>query len=283
MALLNQAKTVFLLGLLTGVLLGIGYLIGGNNGLLIGLVLALVLNFLSYWFSDKIVLKMYRAKEAKKNEYPRLHKIVEEVSKSAKIPKPRVYIVPNSQANAFATGRNPKHAVIACTTGIMGLLNDAELKGVIAHEMSHIKNRDILISTIAAVIAGAISYIAFMARFAAIFGGMGRDRNSGNFIGLLVLAILTPIIAMIIRMAISRSREYLADETGAKLIKNGEPLASALMKLEQCAKVRPMRMGSEGSAHMFIVNPFSAKSMFKLFSTHPTVPDRCRRLRSMRF
>jgi len=282
MAILNQLKTVLLLGLLTGVLLGVGYLIGGTGGLTIAFGFALLLNFVTYWFSDKIVLAMYRAKEAKKNDYPRLHKIVEEVSKLAKIPKPKIYIIPNNQANAFATGRNPKHAVVACTSGIMSLLNDNELKGVIAHEIAHVKNRDILISAIAAVIAGTIMYVAQMAQFAAIFGG-DRDRNGGGALGLLVLAIFTPIIAMLVRLAISRSREYLADETGAKLIKNGEPLASALLKLESSSKMNPMRMGSEGSAHMFIVNPFSGRSMMSLLSTHPLVNERCKKLRSMRF
>ncbi|MBT4114628.1 M48 family metalloprotease, partial [Candidatus Woesearchaeota archaeon] len=214
--------------------------------------------------------------------YARLHQMVAEVARKAKLPKPRVYVVPSPAANAFATGRNPKHAVVAVTQGIMELLSERELKGVIAHELAHVKNRDILIGSIAATIAGAISVIAFMARWGAIFGGFGR-RDGGNVLELLALAIVTPIIAMIIQLAISRSREFMADEDGAKFIGDGKPLASALKKLEAQAKHRPMRFGSRGSAHMMIVNPLSSGAFVKMFSTHPAVEDRVKRLEKIKY
>ncbi|MBW2999346.1 zinc metalloprotease HtpX [Candidatus Woesearchaeota archaeon] len=277
----NQLKTVVLLGALTGLLLFVGYLIGGYNGLTIGLIIALVMNFGSYWFSDKIVLAMYRAKPVKENEKPELYRTVREVTQLANIPMPKVYVVPTQNPNAFATGRNPKHAAIACTEGILNLLSKDELKGVIAHEIAHIKNRDILIATIAATIAGVISYVAFMARWAALFGGFGgRDSDSGG-LELLVLAILTPIIAVIIQLAISRSREYLADETGAKTIHNPLALASALEKLHAGAKYHPLRFGNKTAASLFIVNPFSARGLISLFSTHPPLDERINRLRNM--
>jgi len=278
----NQLRTVFLLGLLTGLLLLIGQLLGGTTGLTIALIFALLMNFISYWYSDKIVLFMYKAKEADKTKYANLYSIVKNVSELANLPMPKVYIVPSSNPNAFATGRNPKHAVVAVTSGILDLLSERELKGVIAHEMAHIKNRDILISTIAGVIAGAISYIAFMARWAAIFGGFGgRDEGGNNILGLLFLAILTPIIALIIRMAISRSREFLADSTGAKIVRDPNALADALTKLHAGAKVNPMRGANEGTSHMFIVNPLKGKSLMELFSTHPSMEKRVGKLRSM--
>lgn len=280
---LNRLKTVILLGALTGVLIGAGYLIGGYDGLTIGLIFALIMNFGSYWFSDKIVLAMYRAKEVKENEQPELFKIVREVVHLAGIPMPKVYFVPSATPNAFATGRNPKHAAVACTQGILDLLSKDELKGVIAHEVSHIKNRDILIQTIAATIAGVISYAAFMARWAAIFGGFGgRDREgSSNLIGFLVLAIVTPIVATMLQLAISRSREYLADETGAKTIHNPVALANALEKLHAGIKHNPMKFGSPATSSLFILNPFSAHGLIALFSTHPPVKERVRRLKDM--
>ncbi len=277
----NQIKTVLLLGLLTGLMLVVGQLIGGTTGLTIALAIAVVMNFGSYFFSDKIVLRMYKAQPAKKSEYPKLHKIVEEVSKSAGIPKPKVYIVPTDNANAFATGRDAKNAVVACTQGILKILDDKELKGVIAHEIAHVKNRDILVSTIAATIAAVISYLAFMARFAAIFGGM-RDDRGGNGLSLLFLAILTPIIAVIIQLAISRSREYLADSTGSNFTKEPKALASALHKLEQANKQNPIRFGNTATSSLFITNPFNAKGLVSLFSTHPPMQERIKRLNSMK-
>jgi len=278
----NQIKTVILLGLLTALLLWIGSF-WGRGGLFIGLILALLINFGSYWYSDKIVLAMYRATPVSKSEAPLLHRIVEEVSDRASIPKPRVYVIPTSTPNAFATGRNPKHAAVACTKGILELLDENELKGVIAHEISHIKNRDTLIQTIAATIAGVISYIAFMVRWAAIFGGYGRDRDGGNIFELLALAILTPIIASIIQLAISRSREYLADERAARILHNGNGLADALEKLDRGIRHNPIRFGSPTTSSLFIVNPFNARGLIALFSTHPPVRERIKRLRAMKF
>jgi heat shock protein HtpX len=228
---------------------------------------------------------MYRAKEAKESQYPELHQMVREVAQLAKIPKPKVYIIPTPNPNAFATGRNPKNAVVACTEGILKLLHRDELKGVLAHEIAHIKNRDILIQTIAATIAGVISYVAMMARWAAIFGGFGGDRDSGgeNILSFLVLAILAPIIALIIQLAISRSREYLADETGARTIHNPLALAAALEKLDKGVRNNPLRFGSQTTSSLFIVNPFSARGLATLFSTHPPMHERVKRLRKMRY
>lgn len=278
----NQIKTVLLLGILTGLLLLFGSLFG-RTGLTIAIVFVVAMNSITYFFSDKIALAMYRAKPVKKNELPWLHKIVKEIAKEAKIPEPRgIYIIPTQQANAFCAGRGPRHYVVACTQGILKILDKEELKGVLAHELGHAKNRDVLVATVAATIAGVISYLAFMARFAAIFGG--RDnRGAGNILGLLVLAILTPIIALIIQLAISRSREYLADETGAKLVKDGKPLASALEKINASVKHSPLHFGSEAAASLFIANPFKGNALVNLFSTHPPFELRVKRLRSMEF
>jgi len=283
--MINQLKTVILLGALTALLLWVGQLVGGMSGLTIAFVFAIIMNVGSYWFSDKIVLKMYRAKQINESDNPRLFKIVKEVVEQAKVPMPKVYILPSDNANAFATGRNPKHAAVAATNGILNLLNDDELKGVIAHEVAHVRNRDILISSVAATIAGVISYVAFMARWAAIFGGFGgRDRNGGgNIVSLLLLAIVTPLIAMIIQLAISRSREYLADATGAKIIQNPDGLASALEKLQNDVKTHPMKLGNQATAHLFIANPFSARGVMSLLSTHPPMQERIKRLNSMKF
>jgi|TARA_B100001964_G_scaffold237493_1_gene301129 heat shock protein HtpX len=283
--MINQLKTVILLGALTGLLLFVGQLVGGASGLTIAFIFAIVMNIGSYWFSDKIVLKMYRAKQIKESDNPRLYKIVKEVAEKAKVPMPKIYIIPNESLNAFATGRNPEHAAVAATEGILSALNDEELKGVIAHEVAHVRNRDILISSIAATIAGVISYVAFMARWAAIFGGFGgRDsRGSGNIISLILLAIITPLIATIIQLAISRSREYLADTTGAKIVQNSNGLASALEKLEAGAKSHPMRNANQATAHMFIVSPLRGGGLFKFFSTHPPMNERVKRLNSMKF
>jgi len=277
--MINQLKTVMFLGLLTGLFLGVGSL-WGQSGLIIAGALALVMNGVSYWFSDKIVLKIYKAQEAEVSKYPRLYQIVNELTKKAKLPMPKIYIMPTNSSNAFATGRNPKHSAVAVTTGILKLLNEKELKGVLAHELSHIKNRDILISSVAATIAGAIAFVGVMARWSAILGG-GRGR--GNFLQLIALGIITPILAALIHMAISRSREYLADQSGAELMGDGDGLASALEKLSTASKSHPMRFGSQASAHMFIVNPFKGLRMSSFFSTHPPHEARVKRLRSMKF
>ena len=278
--MINQLKTAILLGLLTALLLFVGNLIGGPSGLVVAGIFAVMLNFGSYWFSDKIVLMMYKAKEVTDKNHA-LYKIVKEVSGLANLPMQKVYIIPSEQSNAFATGRNPKHAAVAATEGIMKLLTHDELKGVMAHEMAHVKNRDILISTVAGTIAGVISYIATMAQFAAIFGG--RDREHSNMLSLLLLAIVTPIIATIIQLAISRSREYMADATGASIVKNPKGLSSALGKLHSDVKKHPMRLGGQATAHMFIANPFSGRAMMSLLSTHPPMEERVKRLDAMKF
>lgn len=281
----NQFKTIILLGALTGILLWIGSF-WGRDGMLFALIFSIIMNFGAYWFSDKIALAIYRAKPVTEKEHPRLYKIVNEVVTMANITMPKIYVINANFSNAFATGRNPKHAAVAVTKGIMNLLNDDELKGVIAHEISHIKNRDILIQSVAATIAGVISYIAFMARWGAIFGGFGgRDRDGGRGMELLVLAILTPLIATIIRLAISRSREYLADESGAKLLHNGFGLASALEKLSGDIKQKPLRATSttETTAHMFIHNPFRGGGFIRIFMTHPPTKERIKRLKNMMF
>jgi len=283
MAIKNQFKTVLLLGLLTGILLWIGSF-WGRSGLLFALIFSIVLNFGSYWFSDKIALAIYRAKPVTEKDAPKLYKIVREVAHLGNIPMPKVYIIPTNASNAFATGRSKKHAAVAATQGILELLSEDELKGVMAHEVSHIKNNDILIQSVAATIAGVIGYIAMMARWGAIFGGYGgRDRRGGGGLELLVLAILTPILATIIRLAISRSREFLADESGAKLIHNGYSLADALEKLEKGVQHAPLRPTSstETTAHMMIVNPFRSHGIVNLFRTHPSTKERVKRLRSM--
>lgn len=277
----NHFKTVMLLGLLTALMLWAGDALGGRQGLFIALAIVLIMNIGTYWFSDKIVLRMYKAQPVKKNDAHELYDIVKEVSHKANIPMPKVYLVPTDSPNAFATGRNPEHAAVACTEGILKLLNKEELKGVIAHELSHIKNRDTLIQVVAATIAGVIAYLAMFARFAAIFGG-SRNRNGRGF-EVLALAILTPIIAIIIQLAISRSREYLADATAAKALKNSDGLASALAKLEQGIKHHPLRFGSPSTSNIFIANPFSARGLSSLFSTHPPMHNRIKKLRSMEF
>ena len=279
MAIKNQFKTFVFLALLTLLLMAIGS-VWGTEGIIIGFAFALVMNVGSYWFSDKIVLKMYRAKEVSPSEDPKLHGIVEEIVRKAKMPKPKVCVIDSSTPNAFATGRNPKNSAVAVTSGIMDLLDDKELEGVIAHEISHIKNRDTLIQTVVATIAGAITYIAFMARWAAIFGRGNRD---GSGLELLAMAIVAPIAATLIQLGISRSREYIADNSGANLIGEGEPLASALEKLEAGNKRRPMRSSrSSATSSLFIVNPFSARGVGKLFSTHPSTEERVKRLRKIK-
>ena len=281
MTIKNQVKTAVLLALLTALLLWIGSFFG-KAGLYFALVFVGIMNFGSYWFSDKIVLWMYRAKEAKQDEYPKLYKIVKEVSKLTGVPMPKVYVIQSNTQKAMATGRNPNHAAVAATEGIMKVLNEEELKGVIAHEFAHIKNRDILISTVAGTIAGVISYISNMFMWSAMFG-RDDDNRGGNAIGLIFLAVITPIIASLIQLAISRSREYFADETGANTVKNGKALADALEKIEKNVNANPMRFGNTATAHLFISNPFRGQMLLKLFMTHPSTKSRAERLRAMKF
>ena len=278
----NTVKTVLLLGALTGLLMLIGGLIHGRGGVFIAFIFAMILNFGSYWFSDKIVLKMYHAQEVSESSAPGLFSIVRNLALKAQLPMPRVYIIPEETANAFATGRNEKHAVVAVTEGIMKILNKEELEGVIAHELSHIKNRDMLIGSIAATLAGAIVMLAHMAQWAAIFGG-GRsdDDDGGGIIELIAMAILAPIAAALIQMAISRSREYLADASGAGITKNPYGLAGALEKLAKASQIIPLD-AQPSTAHLFIVNPLSGKLLMNLFSTHPPLEDRIARLKSMK-
>jgi heat shock protein HtpX len=278
----NRIKTVLLLAGMTVFLIVIGKLLGGRTGMYLAFILALGMNFFSYWFSDKMVLKMYGAQEVTPADAPQLHQIVDELAREAGIPKPKVYIIPDDSPNAFATGRNPEHAVVAATEGIIRLLTPMELKGVLAHEIGHVRNRDILISTIAATMAGAIMILADMARFGAMFGMGSRDNEEGpGIVGVLVMSIIAPIAAMLIQMAISRSREYLADETGAYLSHNPESLARSLEKLSMGVQQVPMN-ASPATAHMFIVNPLTGSTLMNLFSTHPPIEERVARLRAMR-
>jgi len=282
----NSLKTALLLGLLTGIILGIGQLFGGSQGLVIAFVFAVLINFGSYWFSDKIVLAMYRAKQVQPNEAPELYQIVQNLAIRAQIPMPRLYIIPSESPNAFATGRNPQHAAVAVTEGIMRIMSREELEGVIAHEFSHVKNRDILISSIAATLAGVIMMLADMARWAAFFGYGGRgdreDDGGGGILGLVLMSILAPVAAMLIQMAISRSREFLADATGARISGNPLGLASALEKLDRASQMVPMEARAE-SAHLFIMNPLSGGGLLRLFSTHPPIEERIARLRAMSY
>jgi heat shock protein HtpX len=280
MDIMNQVKTVLLLGLLTALALGVGYLFGGISGLTIAFAFALLMNGIMYFFSDKIVLFMYHAKEAPKEQYPELHSVVEEVAAKAGIPTPKVYVMESATPNAFATGRNPRNGVVCCTTSILQLLNRKELSGVLAHEMAHIKNRDILVTTIAATIAAVVSYVGMMARFVPL----GNSDNKGNnILSLLIVAILTPFIAMLIQLAISRSREYLADASGAHFLHDGDSLASALAKLEHGIAANPMTSGPQAASSLFIANPFSLKGIAGLLSTHPPMEQRISRLKKMNF
>ena len=278
---MNQIKTFTLMALLTILLVWIGSLVGGRNGAISFLVFAAIMNFGIYWFSDRIVLKMYRAQAVTEAEQPVLHRIVRELALRSGIPMPKVYIIPQDAPNAFATGRNPRHAAVAVTTGIIKLLNEDELKGVLAHELSHVRHRDILIGTIAATIAGAISMIASVARFGAIFGG-GDDREGGaaQLVIMLVLTTLASIAALLIQLAISRSREYHADEGGAQLAGNPLYLARALGKLDAGTKRISMQV-NPSTAHMFIVSPLTRKGVQGLFSTHPPIEKRIERLDAM--
>ncbi len=275
----NTIKTFLLMAALTALFMVGGQLLAGQQGMLIALVLALAMNFFAYWNSDKMALAMSRAREVSEAEAPDLHRMVADLAARAGLPKPRVYIIDSPTPNAFATGRNPEHAAVAVTTGILQALNREELAGVLGHELGHIKNRDILISSIAAVMAGAISYLATMAQWAMIFGG-GRNDEDSNPLGALVMMIVAPLAATLIQMAISRSREYIADRTGAEICGNPKALASALNKLANYNKQMPMNV-NPATAQMYIVNPLSGGAIANLFSTHPPMEERIRRLLAM--
>ena len=279
----SQLKTVILLGLMSGLVIFLGGMLGGRAGLILAFGLAVFMNIGSYWYSDKIVLSMYHARELAPEEAPYLHQIVEELAARAGIPKPRVCIVPEAAPNAFATGRDPDHAVVAVTQGILGLLSPEELRGVIAHEMGHVLNRDILIQTIAGVMASAIVTMANIFQFTAIFGGNRDGENGGSPIAGLLLALLAPLAASLIQMAISRSREFLADETGARLCGQPLALAGALYRLGEASGRTPMLSGNPSTAEMFIVAPLFGQdqSIARLFSTHPPLEVRIRRLQAM--
>ncbi|HTZ17344.1 MAG TPA: zinc metalloprotease HtpX [Dissulfurispiraceae bacterium] len=278
---MNMLKTMVLMVFLTVLLMAIGGAVGGRTGLTFALIMAFGLNFVTYWFSDKIVLRMYSAREVTESEEPELYSIVRRLASKAGLPMPRVYIVDEDQPNAFATGRNPEHAAVAATSGILRILSREELEGVLAHELAHVKHRDILISTIAATIAGAISYLAQMAQWAMIFGGSRRDDDDGSPIAAIVMMIVAPIAAMLVQMAISRAREYSADEGGAEISGHPMYLANALKKLDMASKQIPMD-ANPATAHMFIVNPLSAGMLMRLFSTHPPMEERIARLEAMR-
>jgi heat shock protein HtpX len=283
---MNGFRTTMLLAALTALVVWIGHMFGGPNGAVMALIIAGAMNFFSYWFSDKIVLKMYGGQQITANDDPELYGLVQELAGRGGLPMPKVYIIPDESPNAFATGRNPQHAAVAVTQGIRRILTKRELAGVLGHELSHVKNRDILIGSIAATLAGAISYLAQMAQWAAIFGGGSRDREEGgsNIFGLLFMMIVAPLAAMLIQMAVSRSREYMADAGGAKI--SGDPLAlaSALRKLHMGVQNIPMEASpatQNATAHMFIVSPLSGGSFASLFSTHPAMEERIRRLEAM--
>lgn len=277
---MNSIKTVGLMTLLTVLLVLAGDYLGGRGGAQMFFLFALAMNLGSYWFSDKIVLKMYRAQQVTEQQAPELVGVVKKLAREAELPMPKVYITPQQTPNAFATGRNPAHAAVAVTQGILNILSLQELEGVLAHELAHVKNRDILIGTIAATIAGAITMLASMARWAAMFGGLGRDDDDGGAIGAILMMILAPLAAMLIQMAISRSREYQADATGAKICRAPLALANALEKLDTRSRQIPMQ-ANPATAHMFIVNPLSGKSMMNLFSTHPPMGERVKRLQEI--
>ncbi len=279
----NQIKTAILLASLSGLLLLFGYWIGGNDGIYFAFILSLIMNFVTYFYSDKIVLRMYGAQPLHEEQYDFVYDMVREIAQTMDMPMPKLWYLPTDMANAFATGRNPKHASVAVTKGILDLLDHHELRGVLAHELSHVKNRDILVGTIAATIATAIGYLAHMLRWSVILGGRG-SRDRGNGFGAILVAILMPIAAMLIQLAISRSREYLADETGAETVHDPLSLASALEKLHHQAKtqkLQPQSPAHASSASLFIVFPFSGTGWLSLFSTHPPMEKRVARLRKM--
>ena len=278
---MNTFKTMVLMTGLTLLLLLIGRMLGGPTGMIMAFIIALVMNGVSFWFSDRIVLRMYGAKKAVPDEAPLLYETVSKLSREANLPMPKVYLIPAASPNAFATGRDPEHAAVAVTQGILRTLNREELEGVISHELAHIRNKDILIGSMVATIVGAISLLAYMARFAAIFGGgRGTSRDRGNTFGLLAMAILAPIMALLIQMAISRSREYEADSSGAKISGNPRGLASALRKLHQASRNIPLK-SNPASSHIFIVSPLRGTGFLKLFSTHPPMEERIKRLQAL--
>jgi heat shock protein HtpX len=280
----NQIRTTILLAIMTIFIVMIGQLLGGRQGMIIAFILAAGMNFFSYWFSDKIVLGMYRAREVNPQQSPEIYKIVHTLAQRAGLPMPKIYIIPQKAPNAFATGRNPEHAVVAVTEGLLEVMDREEIMGVLAHELAHVKNRDILIGSIAATMAGAIMILANIARWSAFFGGGASDDDEGGglgTIGLIVMSIIAPIAAMVIQMAISRSREYLADASGARFAGNPEGLASALEKLGAYSGRIPMD-ANPSTAHMFITNPLSGQSLMNLFSTHPPLNERIARLRGIR-
>ena len=278
---MNTVKTIGLMVFMTLLLVFVGAAIGGRSGMFFAFGLAVLMNFGSYWFSDKIVLRMYRAQPVSEAEAPELYSIVRSLTQKAGLPMPKVYIIPEETPNAFATGRNPEHAVVAVTQGIMRILSREELSGVIAHELAHIKHRDMLTGTIVATIAGAISMLAQMAQWAMIFGGRRDDDEGGSPIAALVMMIVAPIAAMLVQMAISRTREYEADAGGARIAGNPSGLANALLKLEKGSQIIPMDDAKPATAHMFIVNPLTGGGMMKLFSTHPPIAERVKRLNDM--
>jgi heat shock protein HtpX len=275
---MNTIKTVFLMTLMMVLLIAIGAMVGGQQGMIMAFGISLLMNFGSYWFSDKIVLMMYRAKEVTEAESPRLYSLVSRVASQAQLPIPRVYIIPGDTPNAFATGRNPQHAAVAATEGILKMLSDDELEGVIAHEFAHIKHRDILTGTIVATMVGTITFVARMAGWSMMFAGGSRDRRDSNGVAELALMILAPIAAMLIQLAISRSREFAADAGAAQICGRPLSLANALQKLERGAKQIPMENVSPSSAHLFIVSPLRGGGIMKLFSTHPPIDERIERL-----
>jgi heat shock protein HtpX len=280
----NSIKTFLLLGLLTALILWVGNIVGGRAGVVIALILAVAMNGYSYWYSDKMVLYSTGAQEVLPEHAPEIYGLVAGLARRAGLPVPRVYIVPEGAPNAFATGRDPEHAAVAFTEGILETLNREELEGVAAHELAHIGNRDILIGTVAATLAGAIMYIAQMAQFAVFFGAGRRDdeEGGGGMLGILLAAIVAPVAAMLLQMAVSRSREYLADASAARIAGSPNGLANALGRLEEAAHRRPLECASEATAHMYIVNPLSGEGLAGLFSTHPPMEERIRRLLDMR-
>ncbi len=280
---MNLIKTTFLLTCLTLLLVAMGSAIGGQSGMFIAFALACGMNFFSYWYSDKIILKMYKAREVSETENPAFYGMVRRLAQQANMPMPKVYIIPSDGPNAFATGRNPQNAAVAATEGIMRMLSAEELEGVMAHELAHVQNRDTLISTIAATFAGAISMLGSMLQWAAIFGTGRDEEEGGSLAGSLALAFIAPMAAMLIQMAISRSREFVADASGARICGNPLALANALRKLQQGASVVPMTEATPTTSHLFIVNPLTGRSMMKLFSTHPPMEERISRLEAMTF
>ena len=274
----NYIKTVFLLTAMTGLFLVLGYALGGQTGMVIALIIALAMNFFSYWQSHTIVLKMYRAQPLDRAQAPGLHDTVARLAQRAGLPMPALYVIPQDGPNAFATGRDPEHGVVAVTEGLLRLMNQEELEGVLAHELGHIKNRDILISTIVATLAGAIMFVASMARFSAIFGGRDNQGGGPGIVGVIVMSMLAPLAAMVIQMAVSRSREYLADATAAQVTGRPQGLASALNKLGEYTRRGAGVNANPSTAHMFIVNPLSGRQFAGLFSTHPPLEERIRRL-----